>query len=117
MQEIQRICAHVVERNAYKSSVHARRQAFDAWRQAVEVLLVACPPGGDLLGSEERQGLLFELLQDLLDKVRAGSPNSFKFLLIFYNLCIFLFFKQNSSILHFRGFIKIGCKRLGGKHL
>lgn len=64
------MCSNVVERNAYKETVYARRQAFDAWRQAVEILLTACPV--DLLQGEKRQNLLFELLQDLLDKVQKS---------------------------------------------
>jgi len=46
--------------------VSARRQSFEAWRQLVEVLLTGCP--ADLLAGELRQNVIFELLQDLLDK-------------------------------------------------
>ena len=67
VQEVQRICSCAVERNVYRSAISARRQAFDAWRQVVEILLTACP--GDLLQGELRQNVIFELLQDLLDKV------------------------------------------------
>jgi nuclear pore complex protein Nup205 len=67
LQEIKQICACATERNAYRAAVTARRQAFDAWRQVIEVLLTACP--ADLLQGELRQNVIFELLQDLLDKV------------------------------------------------
>lgn len=70
-QDIQQICSNAVERNAYKETIYRRRQAFDAWRQTIEILLTACPL--DLLDGERRQKLLFELLQDLLDKVRIGD--------------------------------------------
>jgi len=50
-------------------SVNARRQSFEAWRQLVEILLTGCPT--DLLTGELRQNVIFELLQDLLDKARV----------------------------------------------
>jgi len=68
MQEIQHICKCAAARNAYQLTVNARRQSFEAWRQLVEVLLTGCP--ADLLTGELRQNVIFELLQDLLDKAR-----------------------------------------------
>ena len=65
-QEIQHICKCAVQRNSYQMSVSARRQSFEAWRQLVEMLLTGCP--ADLLTGELRQNVIFELLQDLLDK-------------------------------------------------
>jgi len=56
-----------VQRNTYQIAVNARRQSFEAWRQLVEILLTGCPV--DLLTGELRQNVIFELLQDLLDKV------------------------------------------------
>jgi len=56
-----------VERNALQESVQVKRQAFDAWRQVVEIVLTACPE--DLLTGEARRSAIFELLQDLLTKV------------------------------------------------
>ena len=68
LQEIEEICSNVVERNAYRGMLYSKRQAFDAWRQVVEVILTACSE--DLLQGEPRQSVIFELLQDLLVKVR-----------------------------------------------
>lgn len=73
-RDIQQICSNAVERNAYKETIYRRRQAFDAWRQTIEILLTACPL--DLLDGERRQKLLFELLQDLLDKVSKSDAVS-----------------------------------------
>ena len=61
----------MVERNQMRASVHAKRQALEAWRQVTEVILSACPL--DLLHGEQRQTILFELLHDLLVKVRFSS--------------------------------------------
>ncbi|KAK2179080.1 hypothetical protein NP493_515g00009 [Ridgeia piscesae] len=66
-QEIQSICGNVVERNSFRESIFCKRQAFEAWRQLVEIILTACPE--DLLHGESRQNMLFEILQDLLLKV------------------------------------------------
>jgi len=65
-QEIQHVCKCAVERNSYQMAINARLQSFEAWRQLVEVLLTGCP--ADLLTGELRQNVIFELLQDLLDK-------------------------------------------------
>jgi len=67
LQEIQSICGNVVERNSFRESIFCKRQAFEAWRQLVEIILTACPE--DLLHGESRQNMLFEILQDLLLKV------------------------------------------------
>ncbi len=66
-QEINLICANVVERNACRESLAAKKRAFESWKQIVEVALTACPD--DLLQGESRQNVIFELLQDLLIKV------------------------------------------------
>ena len=41
---------------------------FDAWRQVIEVVLIACPM--EVLNASQRLALLFDLLQDLLLKVK-----------------------------------------------
>lgn len=69
VQEMQHVCQCAMQRNTYQLSVSARRQSFEAWRQLVETLLMGCPP--DLLTGELRQNVIFELLQDLLDKARS----------------------------------------------
>jgi len=73
------VCKCAVQRNSYQLSVNARLQSFEAWRQLVEVLLTGCP--ADLLSGELRQNVIFELLQDLLDKVSniPGDVDSHSF--------------------------------------
>ena len=71
VQEVQHVCKCAVQRNTYQMSVNARRQSFEAWRQLVEILLTGCPT--DLLTGELRQNVIFELLQDLLDKACTVS--------------------------------------------
>ena len=66
-QELESICAGLVERNAYTEAISAKRAGLEAWRQVVEVVLAACPP--DLLQGEARQCVILELLQDLLNEV------------------------------------------------
>lgn len=66
-QEVQAILRTSLARNMVRESLHEKRQAFEAWRQVVEILLTSCPE--DLLTGEARQNVLFELLQDLLKKV------------------------------------------------
>jgi len=68
LQEIQHVCKCAAGRNTYQLTVNARRQSFEAWRQLVEILLTGCPT--DLLTGELRQNVIFELMQDLLDKAR-----------------------------------------------
>jgi nuclear pore complex protein Nup205 len=67
LQEIREILAVVVKRNSVRETLHAKRSMFDAWRHVVEILLTACPV--DLLAGEERQSVIFELLQDLFMEV------------------------------------------------
>jgi len=71
--DIQNICTALVERNALQESVQVKRQAFDAWRQVVEIVLTACPE--DLLTGEARRSAIFELLQDLLTKVQDAEAS------------------------------------------
>jgi nuclear pore complex protein Nup205 len=60
----------VIERNKVCQSMHSKHQAFDSWRQVTEIILTACPE--DLLQGETRQNVLFEMLQDLLMKVKKS---------------------------------------------
>ena len=66
-QEIDKICTNVMNQNKYRKEIHVRKQALIAWRQAVEVLLTACP--ADLLSGERRQLFIVDILQLLLHKV------------------------------------------------
>lgn len=69
LQEIQEILKHVMKRNNIREEIMAKKQAFEAWRQVTEVILTACP--NDLLDGEKRQSVLFEIIQELLKKVRV----------------------------------------------
>lgn len=65
---MENILQHVVRRNRIRQELYTKQQALEAWRQVTEVLLTACPE--DLLTPEDRQTVLFELLQELQQKVR-----------------------------------------------
>ncbi|KAK3096434.1 hypothetical protein FSP39_000076 [Pinctada imbricata] len=67
IEEVENILQNVVLRNKVCQELSIKHQSFDAWRQVTEVLLNACPE--DLLPGEIRQTILFELLQELLQKV------------------------------------------------
>lgn len=71
LQEVDRVCRHCFQRNQVRHSIHAKRMAFEAWRQVVEVVLSSCPD--DLLSGENRLNLVTELLQDLLVRVHVNS--------------------------------------------
>ncbi|XP_061177614.1 nuclear pore complex protein Nup205-like isoform X2 [Saccostrea echinata] len=67
LEEVENILQHVVLRNRIRQELYTKQQALEAWRQVTEVLLTACPE--DLLTAEDRQTVLFELLQELQRKV------------------------------------------------
>lgn len=67
IQEVENILQHVVRRNRIRQELNTKQQALEAWRQVTEVLLTGCPE--DLLTAEDRQTVLFELLQELQRKV------------------------------------------------
>ena len=59
-------------RNQVAENSHAHFQLFEGWRHLVEVLLHSVGEGGGVgVGREVRVGVLFEIVQDLLLKVRA----------------------------------------------
>ncbi|OWF55575.1 nuclear pore complex protein Nup205-like [Mizuhopecten yessoensis] len=67
VEEVQGILRNVVARNEVRVNLKVKQQSFDAWRHVAEILLTSCPE--DLLPRDARQAILFELLQDLLQKV------------------------------------------------
>ena len=67
LQEIETLLTYMVTNNGTKQAVYTKKHMFEAWRQMVEVILVACPE--DLVQGETRQNIIFEILQDLLIKV------------------------------------------------
>lgn len=66
-QEVNSILENIVNRNRVRQSLTIKQQSYDAWRQVAEILLTACPE--DLMPRDVRQKVLFELLQELLNKV------------------------------------------------
>ena len=67
LQEIEHLLKIVIQRNKVCQSLYSKHQAFDSWRQVVEIILCACPE--DLLQGEIRQTVLFEIINDLFMKV------------------------------------------------
>ncbi|KAJ8314739.1 hypothetical protein KUTeg_006889 [Tegillarca granosa] len=67
VEEVESILKNVVLRNQVRQNLYAKQQSFDAWRQVTEVLLTSCPE--DYLPKDVKQAILFELLQELLQKV------------------------------------------------
>ncbi|XP_062614762.1 nuclear pore complex protein Nup205-like, partial [Saccostrea cucullata] len=63
LEEVENILHHVVLRNRIRQELSTKQQALEVGRQVTEVLLTTCPE--DLLTAEDRQTVLFELLQEL----------------------------------------------------
>ena len=61
----------MVERNRCLEVAHAHSTLFKAWRQLVEVTLITL--GQDLIPLEHKVLILFEVLQELLLKVKAHT--------------------------------------------
>lgn len=57
-----------MERNQVTDNNYAQCELFNAWRQVVEVMMTSSG-SHDVLQSDSRMALLFELLHDLLLKV------------------------------------------------
>ena len=111
-----------MERNSYQLSVSARRQSFEAWRQLVEMLLTGCP--ADLLTGELRQNVIFELLQDLLDKASIYSgwisttvTSRMTFCNIYFSLNMLRFAFSALMLLVGQQEGHPACKKLSGKVL
>ncbi len=68
-QEVHRVLKVVVERNQVEAASHLSRQLFESWRQLVETALHAMLQ--DDIKRELKVAVLFELIQDLLIKVRT----------------------------------------------
>ncbi|XP_065186434.1 nuclear pore complex protein Nup205-like [Sycon ciliatum] len=73
LEEIDSILHGIVQRNVNRRRLAGRLAFFDAWRQVIEVVLIACPM--DLLAGDQRIALLFEIIQDLLLKVLSADIN------------------------------------------
>ncbi|XP_078453204.1 nuclear pore complex protein Nup205 isoform X1 [Lampetra fluviatilis] len=69
LAELRSVLEHVVERNAVRESLHAKRDALEAWRQVVDTILASCPT--ELLQGDVRLGLITDLLNDLFRKSLA----------------------------------------------
>ncbi|XP_048578619.1 nuclear pore complex protein Nup205 isoform X2 [Nematostella vectensis] len=66
-QEVKDILSNVVQRNMVRESLQAKKDAFESWRQVIEVALATCP--GDILLQDVKQAVILETLQDLLMKI------------------------------------------------
>ena len=61
------VLKHAVDRNLVRESFLAKTNAFDAWRQVVEVVFAVCPE--DILSLNDKQTVLVSLLKELLLQV------------------------------------------------
>ncbi len=73
LQEIHEILVVVVMRNKVFDCNHGNYELFESWRQLVEVALHSLGQVG--VKSEVKVAVLFELIQDLLLKVRVVAFN------------------------------------------
>jgi len=62
-----------------RESLHIKKEAFEAWRRAIEVILASCP--ADILPRDTRQTVISEVLQDLLSRVVFSILLPFMFFL------------------------------------
>ena len=58
---------HAVDRNLVRESFHAKKNAFDSWRQVVEITFAICP--SDMIPVDKKQSILIEILEQLIPKV------------------------------------------------
>lgn len=65
-QEVKEILCYAVSWNSVRKDVHTRLQAFDAWRQVVEVILSGCTE--EAVG-DQRVTVIIDILNSLIKKV------------------------------------------------
>ena len=75
---------YALERNRYREGLYSKQQAFESWRQLIEVILASCPP--ELLNREIKQTMIFDLMRDLLAKV---GETELYYIQNYYHLQIF----------------------------
>ncbi|CAB4015675.1 nuclear pore complex Nup205-like, partial [Paramuricea clavata] len=73
VQEVKDIMNYTLERNRYREGLYSKQQAFESWRQLVEVILASCPL--ELLNREMKQAVIFDLMRDLLAKMSDESSS------------------------------------------
>ena len=71
VQEIKQILAVVVQRNVVNEGTFSQQLLFTSWSQLLEVTLHALVSGNIELAGEGRIMILFDLIQELLLKVRS----------------------------------------------
>lgn len=67
LQEVQKVLSYALRINSMRQHQSATVRFMDAWRQLVQVIFVTLP--SDVMGMDEQQTLLMELLEALLGKM------------------------------------------------
>lgn len=62
------VLKHAIDRNLVRQSFHAKHNAFDAWRQMVEVIFAISP--ADAISVDKKQSIIIEILRELIPKVK-----------------------------------------------
>lgn len=99
LQEVEKILRYAVQWNEQRASIHTRLQAFDSWRQVLELILSVCLPAGSSAGSAEegsglpvgeKESIITDLLRHLLTKVNNSVCSvSVEFMLyLHYNILV-----------------------------
>ncbi|KAF9211394.1 hypothetical protein BGZ59_008136 [Podila verticillata] len=96
--EIQAIMEQCLARNHARRLEAGRKNAFESWRELVEISL---GPGFDLLKLEQRESILYEILEAVLTKIQRGCSADVMTILTKVALCVI----QSLRIDHFRQFI------------
>ncbi|KAG0038296.1 hypothetical protein BGZ82_000603 [Podila clonocystis] len=96
--ELQAIMEQCLARNHARRLEAGRKNAFESWRELVEISL---GPGFDLLKLEQRETILYEILEAVLTKIQRGCSADVMTILTKVALCVI----QSLRIDHFRQFI------------
>jgi len=67
LKEVKGVLKHAVDRNLVRESFHSKRNAFDAWRQVVEITFAVCP--ADMIPVDKKQAILMEILNQLMPRI------------------------------------------------
>lgn len=79
-----------MDRNVVRQSFQAKHNAFDSWRQVVEVIFAISPT--DVMPVDKKQSILVEILRELIPKVSS---------FLFFNILILLLQRVNCYIFYF----------------
>ncbi|RUS33337.1 nucleoporin Nup186/Nup192/Nup205 [Jimgerdemannia flammicorona] len=70
--EIKRILQHCIAENHTRELIHAQIHCLEAWKQVVEITLAKC---FDLLATEVRESILYNLISALLPKINDEAAH------------------------------------------